>query len=177
MKTKIPELTFNKINQKNKGECGLNNKNEINIPLCLVVPLRFDHKICDNIISVPKEIDYKWFKEVANSIRSNHILQICDYDSYSEDIANTVLQYDWDSFSKNILRPNREHLKVVLKLDDDAVDRLFYDGYCFFNKFEEQPEDDGEYSNEEWEEMRLKGEVGYFCNFKNFLEHPNDLEY
>ena len=34
-----------------------------------------------------------------------------------------------------------------------------------------------EYRDHLIKEMRLKGEVGYICNFKNFLEHPHEVEY
>ena len=67
-------------------------------------------------------------------------------------------------------------MKIVLKLDDDSVDLIVEDGFVFLNNFDGKPEDDEE-DSAEWEEMRLKGEIGYYPNFKNFLEHPNDLEY
>ena len=81
-----------------------------------------------------------------------------------------------ESFSDNILAPNREHLKIVLKLDDEAVDTFLRDGFVFLNNFDGKPEDDAE-GSAEWEEMRAKGKIGYYPNFKNFLEHPNELEY
>ena len=148
----IPALTF-LGNSKNISECSLKSKKIINFPFFLLGRCKRE------TLPVPKKMDYKWFQLIATKLKAN---PYCDY--------------DWSSFTKNILRPNREHLKVVLKLDDAGVDRLLMDGYVFLNHFDAQPEDEGE-DPKEWEEMRLKGEVGYWCNFKNFLEHPDNLEY
>lgn len=105
-------------------------------------------------------LDYDFFKRLADMLK-----------------VKPMFDWDWDSFTKNILAPNKEHLKIVLNIDDEAADRFLQDGYVFINNFDKQPADDGDGTNEEWEEMRLKGEVGYYCNFQNFLEHPNELEY
>ena len=159
----IPSLTF-LGNSKNMGECSIVDKKRIYFPFFLMgccgdpqAVISWDRK--REILPVPKKMDYKWFKLIANKLK-----------------ANPCYDWDWCSFTKNILRPNREHLKVVLNLDDKGVDIFLDDGYVFLDQFDAQPEDEGE-DPKEWEEMRLKGEVGYWCNFKNFLEHPDDLEY
>ena len=163
--TEIPKLTFNN-RPKNIGCCGLKNKKQIYFPFFLMGCCGDEKGVISwngerEILSVPKKMDYKWFKKVADKLKG----------------ANRFYDWDWESFSKNILRPNKEHLKMVLKLNDDDVETFLRDGYVFINHFEDTPEDDGDYTTEEWEEARLKGEVGYFCNFKNFLEHPNGVEY
>ena len=48
--------------------------------------------------------------------------------------------------------------------------RLLNDGYVFLNNFDGEPEYEADDSGE-WEELRLEGEVGYYQNVKNFLEH------
>jgi hypothetical protein len=162
-KIQIPELIFVKV-VKNMGECSMLDTKRIYFPFFLMgacgdasAVISLDGK--REILPVPKKMDYKWFQLIANKLK-----------------ANPHYDWDWCSFAKNILRPNREHLKVVLNLDDKGVDRLLIDGYVFLDQFDAQPEDEGE-DPKEWEEMRLKGEVGYWCNFKNFLEHPDNLEY
>ena len=162
VKIQIPALTFLGNSKKNMGECSIVDKKRIYFPFFLMgccgdpqAVISWDRK--REILPVPKKMDYKWFQLIANKLK-----------------ANPYYDWDWCSFAKNILRPNREHLKVVLNLDDKGVDRLLMDGYVFLNHFDDQPEDEG---YPEWEEMRKRGEVGYWCNFKNFLEHPDNLEY
>ena len=159
-----PKLTF--IISDDMGKCGLknHNKKQIYFPFFMMGCCGDARGVISwngerEILQVPKKMDYKWFKILAEKLREN-----------------PYFDWDWESFSKNILAPNREHLKIVLKLDDEAVDMLLEDGYVFINNFDGKPEDDGEDSTE-WEKMRLKGENGYYPNFKNFLEHPNELEY
>ena len=159
-----PKLTF--IISDDMGKCGLknHNKKQIYFPFFMMGCCGDARGVISwngerEILQVPKKMDYKWFKILAEKLREN-----------------PYFDWDWESFSKNILAPNREHLKIVLKLDDEAVDMLLEDGYVFINNFDGKPEDDGE-DSAEWEEMRLKGENGYYPNFKNFLEHPNELEY
>jgi len=161
-KQTIPKLTF--LEGENNGKCGSfkkqTKKNEFIFPFFLMgccgqpqgVLMREKIK-CD-------KLDYDFFKQIAEMLKEK-----------------PMFDWDWDSFSKNIIRPNKEHLKIVLNIDDEAAVRFIQDGYVFINNFDKQPADDGHGTNEEWEEMRLKGDVGYFCNFQNFLEHPNELEY
>ena len=99
----------------------------------------------------PKKMNYKWFELIANKLKQNP-----HYD------------YDWYSFSKNILKPNREHIKTELGINDEKVDRLLEDGMVFLNNFHGSFETDG---------YEVEGvNIGYYPNFKNFLEHDN-LEY
>jgi hypothetical protein len=155
-----PKLTF--LKSDDMGKCGLknHNKKQIYFPFFLMGCCGDERGVIyREILQVPKKLDYKWFKSLADKLR-----EIPYFD------------WDWESFSNNILAPNREHLKIVLNLDDDSVDLFLEDGFVFLSNFDGKPEDDGE-DSAEWEKMRLKGEIGYYPNFKNFLEHPNDLEY
>ena len=106
-------------------------------------------------LNAPKKMDYKWFEELSKKLKENE-----------------MLDWDWISFSKNILEPNREHLKVVLNINDDKVNRLLMDGYVFINNFENTWEK--ECSESELEYVTEKG-LNY-PNFKNFLE-KDELEY
>lgn len=147
------------LRPKHHGHCGLRGRN-IWFPLSLMGCCGDEHAVvCPQLLRVPKIMNSRWFKEVAKLLE-NH----------------PHLDWDWYSFSLNVLRPNREHLKRVLKLDDEGVDRLLDDGYVFINSFNKTPKDDG-MTDEQWEEDRKAGHCGYYPNFKNFLAHPNELEY
>ena len=159
-KQTIPKLTF--LEGEDNGKCGKGkSKDNIIFPFFLMGCCGQVEGLTQRVQVPCKKLDYDFFKRVADDLK-----------------RFPMFDWDWDSFTKNILAPNKEHLKIVLNIDDEAADRFLRDGYVFINNFDKQPADeDGEGANEEWEEMRLKGEVGYFCNFQNFLEHPNELEY
>ena len=162
-------VTINKLTYKisnRLGECGAKKgvKKQLYFPFFLMGACGEDdavysHNGTREWLIAPKSMTYNWFALLAKKLKENE-----------------CLDWDWNSFRNNILAPNREHLKDELKLDDEHVDKLLEDGFVFLNNFYGTPADDGE-DEDEWEQMRLKGEVGYYPNFKNFLEHPNDLEY
>ena len=147
------------------SECGAteSRKNVLYFPFFLIGGCGEDEAVISynnerEVLVAPKNMNYQWFNLLANKLA-----------------ANSHYDWDWESFSKNILKPNREHLKTTLKINDEKVDRLFEDGYVFINNFNKSPSDDGE-DNEEWLQAVAAGEQGYYPNFKNFLEHDN-LEY
>lgn len=107
------------------------------------------------LLEAPKKMDYEWFEKLSKKLKKN-----------------AMLDWDWYSFSKNILEPNREHLKVALNINDEKVDLLLGDGYVFINHFEDTWED--ECDEEELEDIKKKG--FNYPNFKNFLE-KDELEY
>jgi hypothetical protein len=154
-KKAVPKIVINRSN--NFGECGLIKNGQIKylyFPFFLLGACGDERGVLGrHYFRYPKIMNYEWFKSIANIIKEN-----------------PYFDWDWNSFCNNVIKPNKEHLKVVLKLDDSAVDRFIEDGYVFINHFEDE-------ASEEYEEMRLKGEVGYICNFKNFLEHPHEVEY
>jgi hypothetical protein len=161
IKQTLPKLTF--LQGEDDGKCGSfknqTKKNEFMFPLFHMGCCgQADAVIC-RLKKKCDKLDYEFFKEIAEMLKQTW-----------------YLDYDWYSFSKNILEPNREHLKMALKISDEAVDEFLLAGGVFLNNFDKQPSDEGE-DDEEWEKMRLEGKVGYFPNFKNFLEHPNELEY
>ena len=159
-KQTIPKLTF--LEGEDNAKCGKGKgKDNIIFPFFLMGCCGQVEGLTQRVQVPCKKLDYDFFKRVADDLK-----------------RFPCFDWDWDSFTKNILAPNKEHLKIVLNIDDEAADRFLQDGYVFINNFDKQPADeDGEGANEEWEAMRLKGEVGYYCNFQNFLEHPHELEY
>jgi hypothetical protein len=96
-------------------------------------------------------MNYAWFAILARKLKEN------------------PFDWDWGSFRNNILKPNREHIKEALGINNEKMDRLLTDGYVFLNNF-----------NGTWED-EIDGfvegvDIGYYPNFKNFMEQDN-LEY
>jgi len=165
LKVKKPEpeaiipLTFNKTTRL--GECGLQEEtNKLYIPFFLMGACGVDEAAISwdgdrEVMPVPKKLNLLWFKKVADKLEKH-----------------PYWDWDWESFRKNILKPNREHLKQVLNINDDKVDTLLCDGFVFINNFSKDWADEGE----EYVEDFKNGDVGHFPNFTNFLKHDN-LEY
>ena len=143
------------------GECGaMPNSKKLYFPMFLMGACGVDDAVISwngdrELLKAPKKMDYKWFKELSKKLKKN-----------------AMLDWDWDSFSKNILEPNREHLKVALNINDEKVDRLLMDGYVFINNFEDTWEK--ECDEDDLKYVKEKG-LNY-PNFKNFLE-KDELEY
>jgi hypothetical protein len=152
----INGLTYN--TSTHYGECGVIRGKNLYFPFFLMGTCGDERGVVswngkDEVLVAPKKMNYNWFKLLAMKIKAN---------PYSD--------WDWCSFSKNILKPNREHLKTELNIDDEKVDAFLQDGYVFINSFDGSWEQEGE----EYEE----GEVGFYPNFKNFLEKAlGELEY
>jgi hypothetical protein len=156
----INGLTYN--TRTRIGECGADeDKKTLYFPFYLMGGCGHDDAVISwngvrERLVAPKKMNYKWFELIATKLKQN-----------------PVYDWDWYSFSKNILTPNREHIKTELGINDEKVDRLLKDGYVFLNNFHGSFETDDDY--------KMNGEVegvdiGYYPNFKNFLEHDN-LEY
>jgi len=160
MTTTINGLTF--IISTRMGECGAfkSDKKILYFPFFLLGACgRNECVISWNYVRerlvTPKKMNAKWFELVANKLKQN-----------------PMFDWDWESFSKNILKPNREHIKTELAISDEKVDRLLEDGYVFLNQkyssFAEEGEDIGDC---------VEGvDIGYYPNFANFLKYDN-LEY
>jgi len=153
-------LTY--INSSRMSECGFQDK-EIYFPFFLMGAIGHDEAVISwngerEILKAPRKMNYKWFQKIAQKIKDN-----------------PYFDYDWSSFSNNILAPNKEHIKSELKISDEKVDILLVDGCVFLNKFFDSWVDDGE---DEIECMKAveRGELAHYPNFKNFILYDN-LEY
>ena len=103
----------------------------------------------------PKKMNAKWFELVARKLKQN-----------------PMFDFDWFSFSENILEPNREHIKTELAISDEKVDRLLSDGGVFLNNFYVKS-----FAEEDSDDENVEGvDIGYYPNFANFLKYDN-LEY
>jgi len=161
MTTTIHGLTYNISTRK--GQCGAFEPKKIKTQLYFpffrmgccgddrgVIP--HDNTMRERLIA-PNKMDYNWFYVIAVRIKQNF-----------------MFDWDWNSFSKNILRPNREHIKTELNISDEKVDLFLSDGFVFLNNFFE------DYDKEEIKDEVVGETIGYFPNFKNFLEQDK-LEY
>lgn len=156
----IHGLTYN-ISRR-MGECGASNTNNktLYFPFFLMGGCGMDEAVYSwngdrERINAPKKMDYKWFESLSKKLKDNE-----------------YLDYDWESFSNNILKPNREHIKKELNISDEKVDRLLRDGYVFLNHFNGSFQEDGE----DMERYTQGVDIGYYPNFDNFLKYDN-LEY
>jgi hypothetical protein len=103
------------------------------------------------VLNIYKSMNYRWFRQVANKLDEN-----------------PYFDWDWGSFKRNVLQPNREHIKTALKINDKKMDRLLEDGYVFLNNFNKNWDE-----HEDDEIKKLK-----YPNFNNFLKYElNELEY
>jgi hypothetical protein len=160
MTTTIHGLTYNISTRL--GECGANagDKKTIYFPFFLMGACGDDQAVISwngarERVIAPKKMNYAWFAILARKLKEN-----------------PMFDWDWCSFSKNILKPNREHIKTELKINDEKMDRLLSDGYVFLNNFNGSWEEEGE----DIEDMVEGVDIGYYPNFKNFMEQDN-LEY
>ena len=101
----------------------------------------------------PKKMNYAWFAILAKKLEEN-----------------PMFDWDWFSFSRNILEPNREHIKTELGISEEKVELLLTDGFVFLNNFNKS------YDEEDVEDCVEGVDIGYYPNFKNFLKYDN-LEY
>ena len=160
MTTTIHGLTYNISTRM--GECGANTSNKKTLYFPFFIMGACGHDDCviswngvrERVIA-PKKMNYAWFELLARKLKEN-----------------PMFDWDWCSFSTNILEPNREHIKTELGISDDKVDLLLRDGYVFLNHFNGSFAEEGEDT-----ENFVEGEdIGYYPNFANFLKYDN-LEY
>ena len=95
----------------------------------------------------------EWFAEIAHSLNQGKAKY---YD------------WDWHSFQKNIILPNREHIKIAMGLEDNIVDRICDDLYVVLNQWELDE------SDEEVKEVIEEGLTP--LSHKTLFTH-NDVEY
>ena len=56
--------------------------------------------------------------------------------------------WDWASFAKNVIHPNRSHIQETLKLDDFFTERVMDDLYVVLNNWDEVIDDEEECDEE-----------------------------
>jgi hypothetical protein len=160
--TTINGLTYNI--STHLGECGARGKDKktIYFPFFLLGTCGDERGVISwngvrERLVAPKKMNAKWFELLANKLKEH---------------PNCMFDWDWDSFSKNILAPNRQHIKTELGINDEKMDRLLQDGYVFLNTFKGSFEEEGE----DMEGCVEGVDIGYYPNFANFLKYDN-LEY
>lgn len=150
------------------GECGARGKDKktLYFPFFLMGACGDDECVISwngvrERLVAPKKMNAKWFEMIAHKLKQN-----------------PMLDFDWFSFSKNILEPNQEHIKTELGISDEKVDRLLQDGGVFLNNFyvKSFAEEEGEMEDEDMEDGVEGVDFGYYPNFANFLKYDN-LEY
>lgn len=158
--TTINGLTYNISTRI--GECGANktDKKTLYFPFFLMGTCGDNEGVISwngarERLVAPKKMNAKWFELVSTKLKQN-----------------PMFDWDWESFTKNILAPNREHIKTELAISDEKVDRLLQDGYVFLNHFNGSFEEEGE----DMEDCVEGKDIGYYPNFANFLKYDN-LEY
>ncbi len=127
--SQIPKVVINVSNSK--GMCGLYKGIEeeyIRFP-------RFQLGCCgeenavaiEQRIRVPKIINKRFFEKVANMI-----------------YKMPYLDWDWQSFQENVVKPNREHIKLSMGLDDFFTERVCKDLNVVLNCWYEDDDDEDE---------------------------------
>ena len=77
-------------------------------------------------IPVPTVIEKLFFEKVARLIQYT-----CDC---NPEYSVEAFDWDWASFHKNILLPNRMHIQLVMQLSDTITDRVVYSlHFCLMN--------------------------------------------
>lgn len=112
----VPAPVF--LPRKHKGECGLEN-GEIYFPLMRMGCSEDAHGIIMTVtIPLRSTIDKAFFKDFAI-------------------IMKKYPMFDWSgmSFMRNIIHPNREHIRRTMNLDDQFLDRVMEDAYIVINNW------------------------------------------
>jgi len=122
----IPEMNYYKPTRK--GECGISNI-KIYFPMFMM-------GCCGDERGVVQVAEYVLEKEVL------------DWEVF-EGIAtylkkNGFWDWDWASFRKNVIIPNREHIKAALSLTEEGIERFIRDGDVVLNHwFYDKSENEG----------------------------------
>ncbi len=122
------DLSFNRSSRR--GECGLSNDG-----MCLWFPMfcigccgEDDWVVYVAEIPVPTVFEKLFFEKVARLIQYT-----CDY---NPEYSVEAFYWDWASFRKNILLPNRMHIRSCMQLSDtvNIADQVVYSAIsCFMN--------------------------------------------
>ena len=123
-----------------RGECGLSNDgNSLRFPIFRMGCCGEDEWVVDVAeIPVPTVIEKLFFEKVARLIQYT-----CDC---NPEYSVEAFDWDWASFHKNILLPNRMHIQLVMQLSDTIKDRVVYSIHFLRNEWngddEEKNDDD-----------------------------------
>jgi hypothetical protein len=101
-------------------ECGLNSKRDhIFFPMWKYDKDKDKFKMVRRRfkLEIPSRIDMEFFAKIVSTIRTDRASG-CDW--------------SWIGLKRNILQPNRDHIKEVMGIDDFFVDRLFKYGETLF---------------------------------------------
>jgi hypothetical protein len=108
-----------------RGECGAKSA-KITIPFFLMGCCGDKDAVRHIlVINTPQKINKNFFGTIAKNIK-----------------AFPFLDWDWYSFKKNILAPNREHIQIEMGLDDFFIRRVMEDGYVVINNWDPHSEED-----------------------------------
>ena len=82
-------------------------------------------------IPVPEVISHEFFTLIADLLT-----------------CKRMFDWDWVSFCRNILLPNKHHIKAVMKLDDFFLKRLLEDGCVLLNNYYDEDDCEGNEGDE-----------------------------
>ncbi len=121
------DLSFSRSSWR--GECGLCNDG-----MCLRFPIfcmgccgEDDWVVDVAEIPVPTVIDKLFFDKIARLIQ-----YACDC---NPEYSVEAFDWDWASFHKNILLPNRMHIQLVMQLSDKITDQVVYSVHVMLNEW------------------------------------------
>lgn len=121
---------FNK--PAHRGECGVL-ANKIQMPFFLLGCCGDARSVVKiQTLNVPAKIDKKFFAKIAA------LLQMEPFNMFD---------WDWNSFRRNILAPNQQHIAEVMGLDEFFTKRVMNDLYVVLNNWELNR--NGEYDDED----------------------------
>ena len=80
-----------------------------------------------NILRIrkPQKMDMKFFESVAKMLKKAK-----------------YVDWDWESFAKNVILPNRTHIQETLQLDDFFTERVMTDLYVVLDCWDGDEDDD-----------------------------------
>ena len=106
------------VHPRNSAECGFDSKNCFTLPFFRMGCPGEEEGLIGTVTSDPvTELNMVFFDWVANMIKFHGF-----YD------------WDWESFKKNILKPNKHHIMKACKIKNNKLwDRFYTDGCVFLN--------------------------------------------
>lgn len=126
------------VHPRSSSECGFNIKNCCSFPFFRMGCPGEEEGLVGTTTSGPvTELNMVFFDWVANMIKGHGF-----YD------------WDWESFKKNILKPNKHHIMKACKIKDKKIwDRFYTDGCVFLNHWFD---DDYIYEDDDGKTIKVK---------------------